>query len=80
MNARSLDLRKRLLEAHQRGEGSPRQLAQRFSVGHATVERLPARFRDEGTIEPKQYRHGVISGELRPVAYNGQVQRPEAGR
>lgn len=47
----SHDLRKRIIEAHERGEGSSRELARRFSVGHATVERLLRRYRLTGSYE-----------------------------
>lgn len=54
MQPLSLDLRGRIVSAFLRGEGSARELARRFSVGHATVERLIARFRLTGVISPKQ--------------------------
>lgn len=57
----SRDLRKRIIEAHERGEGSSRELARRFSVGHATVERLVRRYRMTGSYEALPYRHGPES-------------------
>ena len=58
MKALSLDLRKRIVEAYQRGEGSQRQLARRFAVSRSSVERLLKRFRTTGSVTPTAQRHG----------------------
>lgn len=49
--ALSLDLRQRVLAAYQKGEGSIRQLAERFSIGASSVWRLLKNVRVEGRIE-----------------------------
>jgi len=53
--AYSLDLRQKILESYQNGEGSIRQIAKRFKVSTDCVQRLLNRYRREGTIEPKPY-------------------------
>lgn len=58
--ALSLDLRQRIVEAYERGEGSQRALAARFAVGKATVERLLKRKRETGSVSPKAQRHGPL--------------------
>lgn len=58
--ALSMDLRIRIVSAYRAGEGSARQLAKRFSVGHATVGRLLKRLRETGTISPKHGRRGPL--------------------
>jgi len=57
--ALSLDLRKRIVAAWQNEEGSWEQLAQRFGVGVATVDRLVARFRKTGSVEPTRQKYGA---------------------
>lgn len=60
MKALSLDLRKRIVDAYNRGDGSQRALAQRFSVSKASVERLLALYRTTGSVAPKPQRHGPL--------------------
>jgi transposase len=50
----SLDLRQRIVRAYQRGDGSRAALAQRFSVGHATVDRILRQARQTGSLAPKK--------------------------
>jgi transposase len=45
-----IELRRRLVEAHERGEGGYTVLARRFSVGEATAKRWVWRFRQEGAV------------------------------
>lgn len=54
----SLDLRQRIVDAYTNNEGSQRQLAQRFRVGKATVERLLKRQRQTGSLHPKPHAGG----------------------
>lgn len=51
--ALSLDLRKRIIKAYEKKQGSVRQLAKRFAVGSASVWRLLSRYQREGEIHPK---------------------------
>ena len=53
--AYSLDLRQKIIESYQNGEGSIRQISKRFKVSRDCVQRLLNRYRREGTIEPKPY-------------------------
>jgi transposase len=57
--ALSLDLRKRIIAAWRNEEGSWAQIAQRFGVGVATVDRLVARFRKTGSVAPTQQKYGA---------------------
>src|SRR5437660_1324448 len=58
MKPYSLDLRRRVLEAWQRGEGSQRQLAARFSVHLAFVRNLLRLYRQTGSLEPRPHGGG----------------------
>jgi transposase len=53
MKAYPNELRSRVLEAYQRGEGAMRTLAARFKVSFHFVSQLIKRFRQTGRIDPK---------------------------
>lgn len=63
----SVDLRTRVVAAYERGEGSYQELAARFSVGIATVNRWIRRNRETGSVDPKP--HG--GGNRTPFDENG---------
>jgi len=50
MNALPLELRRRIVEAYERREGTYFELAQRFGVGEATVYRLLRLKRERGDV------------------------------
>jgi transposase len=52
-NAHPPELRERAVQAHEAGEGSYATIAERFSIGEASVKRWVWRFRSHGTVEPK---------------------------
>ena len=54
----SADLRQRILEMVQRGDGSLRQIASRFLVSLSFVTRLLQLYRSTGSIQPKPHRGG----------------------
>lgn len=58
MKAYSNDLRQKVIEAYQRGEGSMRQLADRFSVSLNFVWLLIDRHRRTGSLDPKPHGGG----------------------
>ena len=58
MTPNSQDLRQRILDLVQRGEGSLRQIARRFLVSISFVTRLSRTHRDTGTLEPKSHGGG----------------------
>ena len=58
MTPYSPDLRQRILETVQRGEGSLRQIAQRFLVSLSFVVRLLQTYRRTGSIQPQPHRGG----------------------
>src|SRR3954454_306030 len=60
--AYSQDLRKRIITTVERGEGSLRQIAQRFLVSLSFVTRLLHHHRTNGSLEPKTH------GGARPPA------------
>jgi len=69
-SALSLDLRQRIITAWQNGEGTWRDLAERFGVGEATVDRLVARFRRTGSVAPDPHGGGqsaLVPDEQLPV-------------
>lgn len=47
-----MELRRRIVEAYERKEGTYFELAQRFGVGEATVYRLLKLKREQGTVKP----------------------------
>ena len=61
MKAYSNDLRRKIIEAYQKKEGSLRKLAKRFAVSLSFVWRLVKRFRKSGRVAPKSH-----SGGLKP--------------
>ena len=52
MNSLPMELRRKIVEAYERKEGTYFELAQRFGVGEATVYRLLKRKREHGTVKP----------------------------
>jgi transposase len=58
MSAYSQDLRQRVLDTVERGEGSLRQIASRFLVSISFVTRLVRHQRDTGSVEPKPHGGG----------------------
>ena len=66
MKAISEDLRKRILETIERGDGSLRQIARRFLVSVSFITRLLQRHRSTGSLEPRPHGGGnpaVLSPE-----------------
>src|SRR3954453_21207970 len=85
MKPYSLDLRRRVLGAWQRGEGSQRQLASRFSVHLTFVRNLLRLYRQSDSIEPRPHgggRRSLAEGPvLERLAQNGgRAARRHAGR
>lgn len=61
-----IELRERIVEAYLNNEGTYREIAVRFKVGDATVNRLVARHRRTGTLVPDQMggkRHEYVIDE-----------------
>lgn len=61
MKAYSIDLRQKVFDAYQNGEGSIRQLAKRFNVSASFVNDLIQRHRQAGTIAPKPHGGGAVA-------------------
>ena len=55
------ELRTRIVEAYQRGEGSFEELAARFRVGVATVNRYMRRVRHTGSVDPEPHGGGMTA-------------------
>jgi transposase len=53
MRPHSLDLRQRIVDAYDGGEGSIRELAERFAVNPSTVQRYLRRRQEAGSVEPR---------------------------
>ncbi len=51
----SQDLRRRIVEAHENGEGGVKRLAKRFSVAISTVKKLFRLKKETGDIKPVEY-------------------------
>jgi transposase len=58
MEAFSMDLRKRVVEAYDAGRGSSRELARVFGVSSAWVRKLLRLRRETGSVAAKLYRRG----------------------
>ena len=52
----SLDLRERAVAAYQAGEGTIKEVAVRFRIGHASLSRLLRQLRERGTLAPSASR------------------------
>ena len=61
MKAYSLDLRQRIINAHNNRENSLRQLASRFNVSLNFVQKLIRRYQNEGTLDPKPHGGGSVA-------------------
>lgn len=59
--AYSNDLRQKLLEAYDRGEGSLRELAERFGVSSPYAWKISAQRKRTGQVERVEQRHGPES-------------------
>ena len=57
----SVDLRERVVEAYEAGEGGYEALGQRFRVAPSALHRWVGQSRREGHCHPKVYRHGFLS-------------------
>jgi transposase len=49
-----MEMRKRVVTAYEDGEGTLRELGERFGIGEATVNRWVSQSRHRGTLEPKR--------------------------
>lgn len=61
MKAYSLDLRQKVIDAYNAKEGSQRQLGQRFSVSLSFVQDLLKRYREDGTLAPREHGGGATA-------------------
>ena len=57
----SPDLRRRIIGAYENAEGTQADLAQRFNVGKASVERLVRLKRETGSVEPRPHAGGTAA-------------------
>ena len=61
MKAYSVELRQKIIDAHNHQEGSQRQLAKRFRVSLTFIENLLKRYRTDGTVEPRAHGGGQVA-------------------
>lgn len=61
MKAYSVDLRQKIIDAHNQQDGSQRQLAKRFRVSLSFIENLLKRYRTDGTVEPRAHGGGKLA-------------------
>lgn len=76
-----MDLRRRIVAAYERKEGTYAELAQRFGVGEATVSRLLRRQREHGHLQPEAPGGGFpprIADELLPDLVRLVAENPDA--
>ena len=58
MKAYSTDLRQKIIEAYQRGQGTQRAIAELFGVSVSFVEKLLQRYRTTGNVAAKAHGGG----------------------
>lgn len=61
MRPYSEDIRVRVVQSYENGEGSQRELARRYNVSLSFVQGLLKRYRQTGNIVPRKYSHRVES-------------------
>ena len=76
--AHPIELRQRLVEAHERGEGGYILLARRFCVGEATARRWVWQFRRLGHVKPLDKSGGTPSEISRQELEAILARRPDA--
>ena len=59
MNTLSIDLRKRIVSAYDRGEGTRQQIALRYNVSLGMVKKLLHQRRHTGDLAPRHYNSGA---------------------
>ena len=59
--AYSIELRERVVRTYETGEGSYREVAERFAIGQATVKRWVSLMRKSGAVGPKRKAGGTPS-------------------
>lgn len=59
--AYSNDLRRKLLEAHEQGQGTLEELAEEFGVSLGFAKKISAALRRTGRMERREQRHGRIN-------------------
>src|SRR5258707_1778253 len=81
MTPYSQDLRQRIVDTIQRGDGTIRQVAERFLVSFSFVTRLLQLYRSTGSVEPRPHGGGtppVLTPEDLPRLRELIRQRPDA--
>src|SRR3989442_13605394 len=75
--AHPIELRQRLVEAHERGEGGYILLARRFCIGEATAKRWVWQFRRDGHVKPRKKGGGTPSSVSREELEAILARRPD---
>lgn len=81
MKPLSMDLRERLVNAYENGEGSYAEIAERFSVSKAVVGKLTRQKRNLGTLDPQTHLRGrkpAVIGEAETKLRQHLCDHPDA--
>jgi len=81
MQALSMDLRERIVEAYEAGEGTYEVIAERFSVGPTVVGNFVRQKRDLGTLAPQVHKRGrkpAVSDEKKAELLKRLEKHPDA--
>lgn len=81
MEAYSIDLRSRIVDAYCAKEGSQADLANRFKVSERWIQRLLRQFRTTGSIEPLSHgggRQRIITLDKESVLLKALAETPDA--
>ncbi len=76
--AHPIELRERVVKAHERGEGGYLTLAARFLVGVASVRRWVRQYRREGHVKPRDKGGGTPSDISQADIEKILARRPDA--
>ena len=73
-----IELRQRLVEAYERGEGGYILLGRRFCVGEASAKRWVRQYRRDGSVEPSKKGGGTPSDVSREELEEILARHPDA--
>jgi transposase len=76
-----MDLRERIVDAYQKGDGSCRVIGKRFGVSHGVVSKLVRQQRAEGSLKPHTDRCGrkrAVTGSTEQALRKHLREQPDA--
>jgi transposase len=74
MKPYSMDLRKKIVSAIEKGDSSVRKVAQRFSASKNSVQRLATQQRIDGHVAPRKQGGSMVSPVMAYIALRARVR------